>query len=60
MPVFTMAKDEDKLSLKVKEDMATLMIGVRLLLENPEPPAMQEAYKIMSKVSRPISMNSTA
>lgn len=60
MPVFAMAEDEDKLSLEVKEDMATLMIGVRLLLENPEPPAMQEAYKIMSKVNRPISMNSTA
>lgn len=56
MPVFTMAEDEDKLSLEVKEDMATLMIGVRLLLETSEPPAMQEAYKIMSKVNRPISM----
>jgi hypothetical protein len=44
-----MAPDEDKLSLEVKEDAATLMVCVRLLLENPETGTMRRAYTLLCK-----------
>ena len=47
-----MAPDEDKLSLEVKEDVATLMVCVRLLLENPETGTMRRAYTLLCKVNR--------
>ncbi|CAI8039100.1 Histone-lysine N-methyltransferase SMYD3 [Geodia barretti] len=44
-----LCSNEDKLSLEVKEDAATLMVCVRLLLENPETSAMRRAYTLLCK-----------
>ena len=57
--VVVMAPDEDKLSLEVKEDAATLMVCVRLLLENPETSAMRRAYTLLCKVNSPVGSTGT-
>jgi SET and MYND domain-containing protein len=39
----------EKLSQEVKEELATLMFGVRLLLEEPDSHTMEKAYSILCK-----------
>ena len=52
--VFTMP-GERKLSPEVQEEAATLMFGVRMLLENVDSATLKAAYTILCKVNTEIT-----